>query len=373
MKALGLYLYFGEIENLKLFARIVISECLLHNLMLGISDITIAISVSSIPFQGSVRLLADVNFTKNVIHQFSEKIDSCIDNRPVCSCYGYRMKILSFSPSEPHEQLQDNNHVVYPEEKMMSYPFKKLLSNLFDLVVLEIRALAFVLVLHQLNASSNAAYNVSRFIAWNVREKHCCAGLQPSSLKHCIETSISYQRPNKIFLVNAADGQPLESEPKNVLNSVKDSLDAFYRFSRPHTVIGTALSIVSVSLLAVEKLTDFSPLFFAGMLEAVAAALLMNIYIVGLNQLYDIDIDKVNKPYLPLASGEYSIQTGVMIVASFSVLSFGLGWIAGSWPLFWALFISFALGTAYSINVSLSNLRIFHIQCLISEYFEIYT
>ena len=36
MKALGLYLYLGEIENLKLFARIVISECLLHNLMLGI-------------------------------------------------------------------------------------------------------------------------------------------------------------------------------------------------------------------------------------------------------------------------------------------------------------------------------------------------
>ncbi|XP_062086401.1 homogentisate phytyltransferase 1, chloroplastic-like, partial [Humulus lupulus] len=193
----------------------------------------------------------------------------------------------------------------------------------------------------------------SFFFCGNVREKHCCAGLQPSSLKHCIETSISYQRPNKRFLVNAADGQPLESEPKNVLNSIKDTLDAFYRFSQPHTVIGTALSIVSVSLLAVEKLTDFSPLFFVGMLEAIAAALLMNIYIVGLNQLYDIDIDKVNKPYLPLASGEYSIQTGVMIVASFSVLSFGLGWIVGSWPLFWALFISFALGTAYSINVPL--------------------
>ncbi|XP_062093920.1 homogentisate phytyltransferase 1, chloroplastic-like [Humulus lupulus] len=154
---------------------------------------------------------------------------------------------------------------------------------------------------------------------------------------HILMLTSTEERPNKRFLVNAADGQPLESEPKNVLNSVKDSLDAFYRFSRPHAVIGTycflsifgdssyffwkqALSIVSVSLLAVEKLTDFSPLFFAGMLEAVAAALLMNIYIVDLNQLYDIDIDKVNKPYLPLASGEYSIQTGVMIVASFSVL-----------------------------------------------------
>jgi hypothetical protein len=31
--------------------------------------------------------------------------------------------------------------------------------------------------------------------------------------------------------------------------------------------------------------------------------------------------------------------------------SFGLGWLVGSQPLFWALFISFVLGTAYSINV----------------------
>lgn len=93
---------------------------------------------------------------------------------------------------------------------------------------------------------------------------------------------------------------------------------------------------------------------------------------------------QINKPYLPLASGEYSFATGAIIVASFSILvpyrfipfsvkffkmsytdkvdrgllfyyllqSFWLGWIVGSWPLFWALFISFVLGTAYSINVS---------------------
>ncbi|KAL5709664.1 hypothetical protein ACHQM5_020328 [Ranunculus cassubicifolius] len=67
----------------------------------------------------------------------------------------------------------------------------------------------------------------------------------------------------------------------------------------------------------------------------------MNIYIVGLNQLSDIDIDKVNMPYLPLASG-----------TSCAVMSFCLGWIAGSWPLFWALFISFILGTTYSIDLS---------------------
>jgi len=103
----------------------------------------------------------------------------------------------------------------------------------------------------------------------------------------------------------------------------------------------------------VERLSDFTPLFFTGVLEAIVAAFLMNIYIVGLNQLSDIEIDKVNKPYLPLASGEYSVTTGVMIVSSFAIMSFWLGWIVGSWPLFWALFISFMLGTAYSINVPL--------------------
>ncbi|KAK6127072.1 hypothetical protein DH2020_039184 [Rehmannia glutinosa] len=166
------------------------------------------------------------------------------------------------------------------------------------------------------------------------------------------------------YRVNSASGHSLESEPsKSPWSSAQHAVDAFYRFSRPHTVIGTrkltlsfleqALSIISVSLLAVDKLSDFSPLFFTGVLEAIAAALLMNIYIVGLNQLSDIEIDKVNKPYLPLASGEYSFTTGVMIVTSFAILSFWLGWIVGSWPLFWALFISFILGTAYSINVPL--------------------
>ncbi|RYR77052.1 hypothetical protein Ahy_A01g001533 isoform B [Arachis hypogaea] len=177
-----------------------------------------------------------------------------------------------------------------------------------------------------------------------------------------IEGGPTCQECNRKHIVKATSGQSFESEPpafdsKRILTSVKNSLDAFYRFSRPHTVIGTALSIVSVSLLAVQKSSDISPLFFTGVLEAVVAALFMNIYIVGLNQLSDIEIDKINKPYLPLASGEYSIGTGVTIVASFSLLSFWLGWIVGSWPLFWALFISFVLGTAYSIDVRVPLLR----------------
>ncbi|GMJ15592.1 homogentisate phytyltransferase 1, VITAMIN E 2, HOMOGENTISATE PHYTYLTRANSFERASE [Hibiscus trionum] len=197
------------------------------------------------------------------------------------------------------------------------------------------------------------SYNIiENFYAKRFRQhvvKHHARGIQ--------ETTTAFQRSNTKFLVKATSGHPLESEPGTYpdtpWNSVKNALDAFYRFSRPHTVIGTALSIVSVSLLAVEKLSDISSPFYTGVLEAVLAALMMNIYIVGLNQLSDIEIDKVNKPYLPLASGEYSTLTGILIVTSFSIMSFWLGWVVGSWPLFWALFVSFVLGTAYSINLPL--------------------
>ena len=39
----------------------------------------------------------------------------------------------------------------------------------------------------------------------------------------------------------------------------------------------------------------------------------MNVCIVGINQLYDVEIDRVNKPYLPLASGELSMRGGMLI------------------------------------------------------------
>ncbi|KAJ8767328.1 hypothetical protein K2173_017372 [Erythroxylum novogranatense] len=210
------------------------------------------------------------------------------------------------------------------------------------------------------HSSSRGAFEISWCRAWDSLNRRCVTRFQQHCFKDTIEGSTTvrpqhYRNRKEKFSVHAASGQPLESKPGafDPKRSVLNSLYAFYRFSRPHTVIGTGLGIVSISLLAVEKLSDFSPVFFTGLLEALTAALMMNIYIVGLNQLADVEIDKVNKPYLPLASGEYSMGTGLAIIMSFVIMSFCLGWIAGSWPLFWALFISFVLGTAYSINLPL--------------------
>jgi homogentisate phytyltransferase/homogentisate geranylgeranyltransferase len=72
-----------------------------------------------------------------------------------------------------------------------------------------------------------------------------------------------------------------------------------WRFSRPHTLIGSALCIPALSLLAAPAGIPAGAMASA-LLPVVAYAtlpsLLINIYITGLNQLFDVDIDKASAP-----------------------------------------------------------------------------
>jgi homogentisate phytyltransferase/homogentisate geranylgeranyltransferase len=79
-----------------------------------------------------------------------------------------------------------------------------------------------------------------------------------------------------------------------------------------------------------------------------AACLLGNLYIVGLNQLEDIAIDRVNKPHLPLAAGEFSVADGNLIVAIAGLGAVVLALIGGPWLLA-TVGLSLAIGTAYSL------------------------
>uniref|UniRef100_A0A7I4EEB3 Homogentisate phytyltransferase n=1 Tax=Physcomitrium patens TaxID=3218 RepID=A0A7I4EEB3_PHYPA len=151
--------------------------------------------------------------------------------------------------------------------------------------------------------------------------------------------------------LDADDGSSVAKNAGNLIEAVVGWFDALYRFSRPHTIYGSALGVISVSMLAIQSPADISSIFLIGLLQALIPALLMNVYIVGLNQLYDIGIDKVNKPYLPLASGEFSLNTGIAIVTVSAALSLAMGLLVGSEPLLWALGVSFVLGTAYSADI----------------------
>ncbi|KAL6988408.1 hypothetical protein U1Q18_014156 [Sarracenia purpurea var. burkii] len=157
------------------------------------------------------------------------------------------------------------------------------------------------------------------------------------------------------FPITSEDGY--SSEPKDehlgaIQTGFFKQLNALYRFSRPHTVIGTLIGITSVSLLPLESTADLSLPFFVGLLKALVPSVLMNIYIVGLNQLFDVDIDKVNKPNLPLASGEFSTEFGVAIVFACLLMSLAMGIMFQSPTLLFALIPSFLVRSAYSVEVS---------------------
>jgi homogentisate phytyltransferase/homogentisate geranylgeranyltransferase len=129
---------------------------------------------------------------------------------------------------------------------------------------------------------------------------------------------------------------------------------ALWAFSRPHTIWGTLLSVIALGVLAF-VLPPASPIA-AGFdplrcLALVAAALLpalaANVYIVGLNQLTDVAIDRINKPRLPLASGRFSLRQGRLIVAITAVVALLLAAAQGP-VLFTTVAVAMAIGTAYS-------------------------
>lgn len=133
------------------------------------------------------------------------------------------------------------------------------------------------------------------------------------------------------------------NHPRNSLTWLK----SLWKFSRPHTIIGTSLSVFSLYLIALGNISDFFSHWLVLLITWVAC-LAGNVYIVGLNQLEDIDIDKINKPHLPLAGGEFSQTTARLIVAFTGILAIILAFIGGFW-LFITVGISLLIGTAYSL------------------------
>jgi homogentisate solanesyltransferase len=95
------------------------------------------------------------------------------------------------------------------------------------------------------------------------------------------------------------------SAPRSRMEKFKQFPRAVYKFSRPHTIRGTILaSITGVARALLEHKAAIPLHLIPQAALGMAALLLGNAYIVGINQIYDVDIDKVNKPFLPVASGE---------------------------------------------------------------------
>jgi homogentisate phytyltransferase / homogentisate geranylgeranyltransferase len=122
-----------------------------------------------------------------------------------------------------------------------------------------------------------------------------------------------------------------------------------WRFSRPHTIVGTTLSVLSLYAIAVTALAGrdlgAAPL---DLWWTLLAAWCVNVFIVGINQLEDVEIDRINKPFLPVAAGDLSPAAGWRIVVVAAVVPLVLAITQGAAEL-GAVALGLAVGTAYSV------------------------
>ena len=128
-------------------------------------------------------------------------------------------------------------------------------------------------------------------------------------------------------------------------------IQALWKFSRPHTIIGTSLSVAA--LLAIALTATPPPIelqtVIGSWLLAWVACLCGNVYIVGLNQVEDIAIDRINKPELPIASGEFSKAHAQKLVWLTGGVAIALSLISQNIYLILTVCLSLLIGTAYSL------------------------
>jgi homogentisate phytyltransferase/homogentisate geranylgeranyltransferase len=114
-----------------------------------------------------------------------------------------------------------------------------------------------------------------------------------------------------------------------------------WRFSRPHTLIGTTLSILGIAAITgTSGPTELLVTLFAGAT--------VNLFIVGVNQVEDVEIDRINKPHLPIAAGDLSLGHAKAIVWACAVLSIAMGLTQGAMET-GAVLLAIAVGAAYSM------------------------
>ena len=174
-------------------------------------------------------------------------------------------------------------------------------------------------------------------------------GHQPSFLVRRVK-----KRSQKAF----RRGQPKIATASLTKHGVSHSGTRFHedfaKFTRPHTILGTIISVSSVTMMAMQfgGVLEMSGalLFSKQTAQALVSAVLMNVAIVGINQVYDKKLDRVNKPYLPLASGAFSSDTALSIIAACTTLSLALGALSGSSALLFSLVVSLLLGIVYSVD-----------------------
>jgi 4-hydroxybenzoate polyprenyltransferase len=129
---------------------------------------------------------------------------------------------------------------------------------------------------------------------------------------------------------------------------------AYVDLARPFTLVAPALGFVSGALTAVGAAPRerWSPVLLVAPIVGSAMAALLNAGNNALNQIYDLEIDRVNKPTRPLPSGRLTMGEVWTFTTATYVLALVLAWLVapgGRHECFWLVAIAVVCTFLYSI------------------------
>ncbi|CAN8069561.1 unnamed protein product [Agarophyton chilense] len=141
-----------------------------------------------------------------------------------------------------------------------------------------------------------------------------------------------------------AEANGAEQPPKTTI------AEAVFKFTRPHTIRGTILAAFAGCARALmESSACIDWALFPRAVVGLLALLLGNAFIVGINQIYDVRLDKINKPFLPLAAGEMGGSLAWGIVLSSAVIGLAIVRTCFSRLIFGLYAFGMTFGALYSV------------------------
>ena len=148
--------------------------------------------------------------------------------------------------------------------------------------------------------------------------------------------------------------EPTKNAERRTQNAERTAIRAFVDLARPFTLVAPALGFVSGAATAIgahPREPWNAGLLVAPLIGSIMAAVL-NAGNNALNQIYDLDIDRVNKPRRPLPSGRLSIRDAWVFTAITYVVALVLAWLVaplGEHDCFWLVAIAVVCTLIYSV------------------------
>jgi len=128
----------------------------------------------------------------------------------------------------------------------------------------------------------------------------------------------------------------------------------WFEFSRPFTLVAPALGFASgaVTAAGAAPRESWSTDLLLYPIVGLTMAAVLNAASNGLNQIYDLEIDRVNKPRRPLPSGRLTLSRAWTFTLVMYVIALVLAWFvapAGRHECFWIVLAAAAITVLYSV------------------------